>query len=131
MNFEAEDIPKESLPIPCGWRLLIAPVKINDKTDGGIILTDESKKVAKYFVDIGKVLAMGETAFEHPKFQGGIPIEDKMPKPWCNVGDVICYNSYTGKDINLTHEGESFKLKFINDDEVVSVISDLSLFNFM
>ena len=131
MNFEAEDIPKESLPIPCGWRLLIAPVKINDKTDGGIILTDDSKKVAKHFVDKGKVLAMGDSAFEHPKFQGGIPIEDKMPKPWCKVGDIISYNSYTGNKITINHEGNLVELKIINDDEVVSVIPDLSLFNFL
>jgi len=129
--FEADNIPKEKLPKPAGWRILIAPVKIKDISSGGIVLVDESKKVEEYFRDIGKVVAMGEGCYEHPKFQGGIPIEEKTPKPWCEVGDVVSYNSYTGKDITITDGNEKCKLKFINDDEVVAVIQDLSVFDFL
>ena len=131
MRFEADNIPKEALPKPTGWRILIAPVKIREKTDGGIVLIDESKKTAEYFRDIGKVVAMGHGCYEHPKFQGGISLEDKTPKPWCKVGDIVSYSSYTGKDITLKHEGELIKLKFINDDEVVAVIEDLSVMDFL
>jgi co-chaperonin GroES (HSP10) len=130
MIFEADNIPADKLPKPSGWRILVAPVKIKEKTDGGIVLVDESKKTAEYFRDIGRVLAMGTGCYEHPKFQGGVPIQDKTPEPWCKVGDVISYNSYTGKDIALNYDGVC-KLKVINDDEVVAVITDLSLFDFL
>lgn len=131
MIFEADNIPIELLPKPSGWRILIAPVKIREKTDGGIVLIDESKKTAEYFRDIGKVVAMGSGCYEHPKFQGGIAITEKTPIPWCKVGDIVNYSSYTGKDITIKHDGELVKLKFINDDEVVAVIDDLSVMDFL
>ena len=131
LTFEADSFPIEKLPKPAGWRLLIAPVKINDTSKGGIVLIDESIKVAEYFRDIAKVLAVGPGCYEHPKFQGGIPLDQKQPVPWCKVGDVIHYSSYTGKDITVKHDGETAKLKAINDDEVVAVIDDLSVLNFI
>lgn len=129
--FEADNFPIEKLPKPAGWRLLIAPIKIQETSKGGIVLVDESRKVAEYFRDIAKVLAVGPGCYEHPKFQGGIPLEQQQPKPWCKVGDIIHYSSYTGKDITIQHKGEIVKLKFINDDEVVSIIDDLSVLNFI
>lgn len=131
MIFEADNIPKELLPQPSGWRILIAPVKIREKTDGGIVLIDESKKTAEYFRDIGKVIAMGKGCYEHPKFQGGIPIDQKEPVPWCKVGDIVSYSSYTGKDITIKYDGEIIKLKVCNDDEIVAVINDLSVVDFL
>lgn len=131
MIFEADNVPSELLPKPAGWRILIAPVKIREKTDGGIVLIDESKKTAEYFRDIGKVIAMGPGCYEHPKFQGGIPIENKAPQPWCKVGDIVSYSSYTGKDIAIKYNGEIIKLKVCNDDEVVAVINDPAVMDFL
>lgn len=131
MQFEADDIPVESLPKPAGWRILIAPVKISKTSSGGILIIDESRKTLEYFRNIAKVVAMGDGCYQHSKFQGGISIADRTPEPWCAVGDVIQYSSYTGADIVIQHDGEESKLKFINDDEVISVIPDLSVLNFL
>lgn len=131
LEFEAEKIPVEKLPKPAGWRILIAPVKINEMSSGGIALLNESVKTLEYFRNIAKVVAIGDECYSHPKFQGGIPLEQKTPKPWCRVGDVIQYSSYTGAEITIQHEGELSKLRFINDDEVISVIDDLSVLNFL
>lgn len=131
MQFEADSIPAEKLPKPAGWRILIAPVKISDTSKGGIVIIDESVKTLEYFRNVAKVVAMGEGCYQHPKFQGGISLEQHSPKPWCKVGDVIQYSSYTGADIVIQHEGEQSKLKFINDDEVISVVDDLSVLNFL
>jgi len=131
MNFEAENVPLEKLPKPAGWRLLLAPVKINEISKGGIVIVDESRKTAEYFRNIAKVVAMGAECYQHPKFQGGIGLEKATPKPWCKVGDVVQYSSYTGADMVIQHEGTECKLRFINDDEVISVIEDLSVMNFL
>lgn len=131
MYFEADDVPAELLPKPVGWRILIAPVTISNTSSGGILIIDESVKTLEYFRNIAKVVALGEGCYQHPKFQGGIPLDQSDPKPWCKVGDVIQYSSYTGADIVIQHEGEVSKLKFINDDEVISVIPDLSVLNFL
>jgi len=131
MIFESDNIDPSKLPIPSGWRILVAPVKIQDETTGGIILVEESKKTAEYFVDVGKVLAIGEDAYKHPKFQGGIPIDEREPKPWCKPGDIILYNSYGGKNVLLKDGNDYCKLKVINDDDVLSLINDISVFDFV
>ena len=127
MKFEADNIPVEKLPNPVGWRMLIAPVKIENVSKGGIVMVDDSVKMFEYFRNVAKVLAMGPSCYEHPKYQGGIPIEEKMPKPWCKVGDIIQYSTYTGIDITLQHEGVESKLRYINDDEVLGVIKDFDV----
>jgi len=127
--FEADGIPLDKLPKPAGWRLLIAPIKIEEKTQGGIVLTGESQKTLEYFRDVGKIVAMGDECYKHPKFQGGIPLELREPKPWCKIDDVVQYSSYTGQVVVVQHEGKTYKLKVINDDEIATVINDLSVLN--
>jgi len=129
IRFEAEDIPAASLPKPTGWRLLIAPVKIEEVTKGGIALIADSVKSQEYFRNVAKVIAMGDECYKHPKFNGGISIESRQPRPWCSVGDVIQYSAYTGVDTVFKFDGKEHKLKIINDDEVACVIPDLSILN--
>ncbi len=131
LEFEAAKVPVEKLPKPAGWRLLIAPVKINDMSSGGIALLNESVKTLEYFRNIAKVIAVGSECYSHPKFNGGVPIEQRTPKPWAKVGDIISYSSYTGAEIVVQHDGELSKLRIINDDEVVTVIDDISILNFL
>jgi hypothetical protein len=33
---------KTKLPMPTGWRLLVLPFKMNDKTKGGILMNDST-----------------------------------------------------------------------------------------
>lgn len=129
IRFEAEEVPAELLPKPVGWRLLISPVKIEEMTRGGIALVADSVKSQEYFRNVAKVLAVGEGCYQHPKFNGGIPLEKNTPRPWCKVGDVIQYSSYTGAEIIIKHAGKEHKVRVINDDEVITVITDLSILN--
>lgn len=131
MNFEAENVPAALLPKAIGWRILIAPVKIDEISSGGIALPNGVVKNQEFFRNIAKVIGMGDECYQHPKFQGGIPLEKSQPARWCEVGDIIQYSSYTGADIFIQYENELCKLKVINDDEVVCKISDLSTLNFI
>ncbi len=124
MNFEAENVPLEKLPQPAGWRILVAPVKIEKVSQGGIVLVDDTTEAMQYFRNVGKVLAVGSECYKHPKFQGGIELTVKEPRAWCKVGDIIHFNSFNGADIVLHYEGEAIKLKIMNDDCVFSVIPD-------
>ena len=126
MRFEADNVPIEKLPRPAGWRILIAPVKIEEQSKGGIVLIDDSVKTQEYFRNIAKVVNMGHLCYTDPKFQGGIGLDKATPKPWCKIGDVIKYNSYTGQEVVINHDGEVNKLRVINDDEVICVINDVS-----
>jgi co-chaperonin GroES (HSP10) len=131
MIFEADQVPKEHLPKAVGWRILIAPIKIEEKTQGGIMLPGGVVQNQEFFRNIAKVIGMGSECYKHPKFQGGIPLDKCQPARWCEVGDIIQYSSYTGADIFIQYDDSLSKLKVINDDEVVCLISDLSTLNFI
>jgi len=47
------------LPKPTGYRILVKPREILNKTKGGIILTDESRDAAKFSCVISQVIDMG------------------------------------------------------------------------
>jgi co-chaperonin GroES (HSP10) len=127
ISFEADGVPLEKLPQPAGWRLLIAPIKIEEVTKGGIVLTGESQKTLEYFRDVGRVVAMGSECYKHPKFQGGLSLEKREPTPWCKAGDIVQFSSYTGMIVAVNHEGQLHRLKVINDDEVATVINDTDI----
>ena len=125
LNFEADGVPVELLPKPTGWRVLIAPVKMRKESEGGIALLDDSVKVAEHFRNIGKVIAIGDSAYDDPSFRGGR--EFGTSQPWCKVGDIIHYQCHDGVNLTISHNKEQHKLRFINDRNVVSVITDTAV----
>ena len=107
---EAPD-PKVLPRIP-GYHLLIRPVSVKKETKGGIILPDSTVNDISYLTTVGKVLAIGETAYED---------EDKFPKgPWCSVGDYVCYGKHAGQ--KFFYKGVRLLLLF--DDQISMVIED-------
>ena len=50
---------KKNLPKPAGYRLLLKPREIENKTAGGIILTDELVEHAKFSCVISQIIDMG------------------------------------------------------------------------
>ena len=100
---------KTTLPKPSGYRLLIKPREVSNKTAGGIILTDESKDAAKFSCVVSQVIDMGKVCYH-----------DKDSK-WCNIGDWVLTGKYVG--LKVKHDGEEYSL--INDDEVVAVVLEL------
>ena len=125
LKFEADGVPAELLPQPAGWRLLIGPVKLRDVSDGGIALPQSSVQAAEYFRNIGKVLAVGDTAYDDPSFRGGKT--DGFIYPWCKVGDIIHYQCHDGVNLVVSHNKQKHNLRFINDRNVVSVLKDTAI----
>lgn len=124
IEFEADGVPSEKLPIPSGWRVLIAPVKLRSETVGGIALPQVSVEIAENFRNIAKVLAVGNCAYDDPSFRGGKTEGNKQP--WCKPGDVIVFGCHDGERVTITHDGIKHNLRIIKDSNVVSVINDLS-----
>lgn len=96
----------EKLPQPVGYRILIRPVPVVEKTKGGIILTDKSREDQSYLNSIGQVIAMGPECYSDRK------------KSWCKVGDWILYGRYAGAKISV----QNVKMVLINDDEVLGTL---------
>ena len=107
---EAPD-PKVLPRIP-GYHLLVRPVSVKKETKGGIILPDSTVNDISYLTTVGKVLAIGETAYED---------ENKFPKgAWCSVGDYVCYGKHAGQ--KFFYKGVRLLLLF--DDQISMVIED-------
>lgn len=102
----------DKIPVPKGYKVLIAVPSIEERTSGGIIRPDvlrDQEKVASIF---GYVISMGDTAYMDA---------DKFPTgPYCAVGDWVVFKSYSGTRLKI--DGQEFRL--INDDTVEAVVSD-------
>jgi len=114
----AEDIEPEEmtesqidqLPQPTGYRILIMPFTGKKKTDGGILLTDETVERERLAAVVGYVLKVGEDAYSDQK---------RFQSPWCKEGDWVLFGRYAGAKIPL----DGGEVRILNDDEVIATVS--------
>ena len=100
------------LPVLPGYHVLVRPVAIRKATKGGILLPDKFKDDVKYLTTVGKVLAVGDTAYLD---------KDKFPNGrWCEVGDTVAYGRHVGHKI--MYKGVNLILLF--DDQIIMKITD-------
>ena len=102
----------EKIPQPSGWRMVLFPLKLQGKTKGGVLLTDETVTESQVTTNICKVLKMGPEAYkDKEKFPSG---------PWCKEGDWVLITRYAGSRIRI----DGGELRIINDDEILAVVDD-------
>tara|TARA_B100001013_G_C24496940_1_gene397535 strand:- start:252 stop:722 length:471 start_codon:yes stop_codon:yes gene_type:complete len=99
------------LPNPTGWRMLILPFKMGEKTKGGVVLADETIERSQVASTCGLVLRMGPYCYNKEKFPEG---------PWCKKGDWVIFARYAGSRI-LIDGGE---VRLLNDDEILATIDN-------
>ena len=60
-----KEITKEStkLPQPTGWRILVLPFRMKEKTKGGVLLGEETLERQQVASQCGNVLAMGKSCY--------------------------------------------------------------------
>ena len=93
---------------PVGWRILIKPKEIIEKTASGIILTTEVTKDREQMGNTtGVVVAMGDQCFTNE------------PSPWCKVGDKVIFAKYAGL---LYTGGNGEQYRMINDQDIVGTL---------
>jgi chaperonin GroES len=100
------------LPQPTGWRILILPFKMNDKTKGGVYLGESTLEKQQVGSQCGNVLAVGPDAYgDKQRFPDG---------PWCKVGDWVMFARYAGSRIKI----EGGEVRLLNDDEILATIKN-------
>jgi len=111
-DFELDEDIVELLPVPKGYRLLVACPGIEEKTEGGIIIAEDYRKKESTASIFGYVIEMGEDAYGD---------EDKFPSgPYCRPGEWVVFRSYSGTRFKI--KGQEYRL--INDDTVEAVVED-------
>ena len=104
----------DKLPNLTGFHILVRPVSVKTKTKGGIILPDSTKDDIAYLTTVGRVIALGDLAYDD---------KGKFPKgPWCKVGDYVCYGKHSG--VKMKYRG--VKLLLLFDDQVIMTVDDPS-----
>ena len=104
--------PQDKLPQPTGWRMLILPFKMKEKTKGGVLLGTETIDRQQVASQCGNVIAMGPDCYNDPKrFNDG---------PWCKVGDWVVFARYAGSRIEI----DGGEVRLLNDDEILATVQD-------
>ena len=109
-----EEEPKvaSQMPKPKGYKLLISPVQIDEKTEGGVYMPDALRDAEGIASIIGFVVKMGDDAYkEKEKFPNGA---------YCKEGDFVIFRSYSGTRFKIHNE----EFRLINDDTVEAVVDD-------
>ena len=109
-NITESEIDK--LPQPTGWRLLVLPFVMPEKSKGGIIIAQESLDRARIAVQAGYVLRVGPLAYhDKEKFNTG---------PWCKEKEWVIFARYAGSRLQI----EGGEIRILNDDEVLATVKD-------
>ena len=104
---------------PVGPRILVQLQTIREKTQGGIILAEETRDVNKSITQIGKIIAIGQIAYRN-RDNGQMWPEGV----WAKVGGLVRIPKYVGQRFEREIPGSKDKAVFIvlEDHQVVSVI---------
>jgi chaperonin GroES len=98
------------LPKPTGWRMLVLPFKIKEKTKGGVILAEDTLERQQVASQVGLVMAMGPQCYKD---------KERYPEgPWCKEKDWIMFARYAGSRIKI----DGGEMRLLNDDEVLATI---------
>jgi len=100
------------MPKPKGYKLLISPVQIDEKTEGGVYVPDALRDAEGIASIIGFVVKVGDDAYkDKEKFPNGA---------YCKEGDFVIFRSYSGTRFKIHNE----EFRLINDDTVEAVVDD-------
>ena len=111
---EKKEVTKEKakLPEPTGWRLIVLPFKMDEKTKGGIIMNETTLEKQQVASQCGNVLAMGPQCYRD---------KERYPEgPWCKVGDWVIFARYAGSRIQI----EGGEIRLLNEDEILATIKN-------
>ena len=101
------------LPIPVGYRLLVAMPEIEETYENTKILKTSTTMHQEHVMSIiGLVLDMGDQAYSDKERFGD--------KPWCKPGDWVLIGRYSGSRIQI----EGGEIKLLNDDEIIATVPD-------
>jgi len=102
----------EKLPKPTGWRILVLPFRMGEKTKGGILMGQDTLDKQQVASQCGNVLAMGSQCYRD---------KERYPEgPWCKVDDWVIFARYAGSRIQI----EGGEIRLLNEDEILATVKN-------
>lgn len=112
--------PEELHMQPVFWHVLIEPARASVKIGSGVLYrSDESARVEEILTTIGRIVAIGPTAFT-----GQTPAGNKLGEGIDRetvVGRWVMYAKHTGQEIKLR---SGHVLKLMDDSEILAFVDD-------
>jgi co-chaperonin GroES (HSP10) len=100
-------VSKSQLPeLPLGTRVLVQIDKVEEKSEGGIVLVESTVENEKTMTQTGTLVAIGPCAFSG--FGDG--------SPWAEVGDKVRFIRHAGQLIEV----EGIEYRILNDVDMIS-----------
>lgn len=95
---------------PKGWRVLVLPEEIEEKTESGIIISHGTLKDREEMANTtGVVIAVGDACWPDSS------------EPWAKEGDKVVFGKFSG----LLYVGkDEKKYRIINDVDIVAVLDE-------
>ena len=107
---KSEKKQEPKLPKPTGWRMLVLPFKMKEKTKGGLVLAETTLEKQQVASQVGLVMAMGPDCYAD---------KERYPEgPWCKVKDWVMFARYAGSRIKI----DGGEMRLLNDDEVLATM---------
>lgn len=107
----AADLAKR-LPDPVGYKMLVIKPEIEEKSEGGIVYANETRRKEEQGAVVGLVLKQGPMCYMDA---------DKFPTgSWCKEGDFVLLRAYSGSRFSV--DGKEFII--VNDDMIEGTVED-------
>ena len=100
------------LPVPVGYKILVALPEAEDKYESGLIKSDETRRIEEVLATVFFVVDLGPDCYTD---------KERYPTgPWCKKGDFILARPNSGTRLKI--HGREFRM--INEDTVDAVVQD-------
>ena len=85
---------------------------MDEKTKGGVLITESVLERQQVASQTGLVLAMGPQCYtDRERYPNG---------PWCKKGDWVVFARYAGSRIQI----EGGEVRLLNEDEILATVKD-------
>ena len=100
------------LPVPVGYKILVALPEAEDKFENGLVKSDETKRMEEVLATVFFVVDLGPDCYTD---------KERYPTgPWCKKGDFVLARPNSGTRLKI--HGREFRM--INEDTVDAVVQD-------
>jgi co-chaperonin GroES (HSP10) len=100
------------LPVPVGYKILVALPEAEEKFESGLVKSDETKRMEEVLATVFFVVDLGPDCYTD---------KERYPTgPWCKKGDFVLARPNSGTRLKI--HGREFRM--INEDTVDAVVQD-------